>query len=49
MKKMDLAYIMMGMGAVLAYQRYKKPVKKQMDKIACKMMKKADNMLEDMM
>ncbi|MBP3461384.1 MAG: hypothetical protein J6K21_03135 [Bacilli bacterium] len=49
MKKMDVAYMLMGAGAVLAYQKYKKPVKKQMDKIANKAMKKADNMLEDMM
>lgn len=49
MKKMDVAYMLMGAGAVLAYQRYKRPIKRQMDKIACKVMKKTDNMLEDMM
>lgn len=49
MKKMDIAYMMMGAGAVLAYQKYKKPVKKEINKIRNKMMKKADNMLEDMM
>lgn len=49
MKKMDVAYMMMGAGAVLAYQKYKKPVKKAMNKMTDKMVKKADNMLEDMM
>ena len=49
MKKMDVAYMMMGAGAVLAYQKYKKPVKKQIDKLTNKVVKKADNMLEDMM
>ena len=49
MKKMNVAYMMMGAGAVLAYQKYKKPVKKQIDKLTNKVVKKADNMLEDMM
>lgn len=49
MKKMDIAYMMMGAGAVLAYQKYKEPMKKQVNKIRNKMMKKADNMLENMM
>lgn len=49
MKKMDVAYMLMGAGAVLAYQKYKKPIKKKIDKIADKAMKKVDNKLEDMM
>ena len=49
MKKMNVAYMMMGAGAVLAYQKYKKPMIKTMDKVASKMMKKEKNMLEDMM
>lgn len=49
MKKMDIAYMMMGAGAVLAYQKYKKPIKKKIEKAADKMKKKADDMLEDMM
>ena len=38
-----------GVGAVLAYQKYKKPVKKEMEKVASKAIKKANNKLEDMM
>lgn len=49
MKKKNLAYMMLGGCAVLAYQKYKKPMIKTMDKVASKMMKKEKNMLEDMM
>ncbi len=49
MKKMDIAYMMMGAGAVLAYQKYKKPMMKKMCEMKDKMMKKTDNMLENMM
>lgn len=49
MKKMDIAYMMMGAGAVLAYQKYKKPIMKKMNEMKNKMIKKTDNMLENMM
>ena len=49
MKKMDVAYMLMGAGAVLAYQKYRKPMMKKMEKMTDKIMKKTDNMLEDMM
>jgi hypothetical protein len=49
MKKMDILYMMMGAGAVLAYQKYKKPMMKKMNEMKEKMMKKTDNMLENMM
>ncbi len=41
----DMAMMALGAGAVLAYQKYQEPVKKEMDK----MMKKAPKTLEDMM
>lgn len=41
--------MMMGAGAVLAYQKYKKPVMKKMCEMKNKVMNKADNMLENMM
>ncbi len=49
MKKMDIAYMMMGAGAVLAYQKYKKPMMNKMNEMKDKMLKKTDNMLENMM
>ena len=49
MKKMNVAYMMIGAGAVLAYQKYKKPIMKKMNEVKNKMMKKTDNMLENMM
>ncbi len=49
MKKMDIAYMMMGAGAVLAYQKYKKPMSKEINKVKNKIIKKEKNMLEDMM
>ena len=45
----SMALVAMGAGAVLAYQKYSKPVKNEMDKIANKAIKKANNKLEDMM
>ena len=39
----------LGAGAVLAYQKYNKPVMKKMEKTADKMIRKADKKLEDMM
>ena len=49
MKKMDIAYMMMGAGAVLAYQKYKKPMMKKVKEMKNKVMNKTDNMLENMM
>ena len=49
MKKMDIAYMMMGAGAVLAYQKYKKPMMKKMNQMKDKIMNKTDDMLENMM
>ncbi|MDD4283028.1 MAG: hypothetical protein PHX03_04480 [Bacilli bacterium] len=44
----NLALMSMGAAAVLAYQKYNKPVKKQFEKVVDKTMKKAENKLEDM-
>ena len=44
-----LALMGMGAGAVLAYQKYNKPVMDKMEKIVDKTMKKANEKLEDMM
>ena len=49
MKKMDIAYMMMGGCAVLAYQKYKKPMMKKMCEMKNKVMNKTENMLENMM
>ena len=49
MKKMDIAYMMIGGCAVLAYQKYKKPVMKKMNEMKNKVINKTDNMLENMM
>ena len=49
MKKMNIAYMVMGGCAVLAYQKYKKPIMNKMNEMKNKMMKKTDNMLENMM
>lgn len=46
---MDLAYMMMGGCAVLAYQKYKKPIMKKMCEMKNKVVNKTDNMLENMM
>jgi len=40
---------LMGAGMVLAYQKYKKPVMKKMEKVADKAIHKANDKLEDMM
>ena len=45
----SLALMGMGAGAVLAYQKYNKPVMDKMEKIVDKKMKKANEKLEDMM
>ena len=45
----DMAFMLMGAGAVLAYQKYNKPVMKKMEKVADDAMKKANKKLEDMM
>lgn len=45
----DIAFMAMGAGAVLAYQKYNKPVMKKMEKVADDAMKKANKKLEDMM
>ena len=45
----DLALMGLGAGAVLAYQKYNKPLMKKMDKMMKKTKKKANNTLEDMM
>lgn len=41
--------MMMGAGAVLAYQKYNKPMMKKMEKVADKAARKVNNKLEDMM
>lgn len=45
----DMLMMTMGAGAVLAYQKYRKPVMKKMECVANKAYKKADKALEDMM
>ena len=45
----SLALMGMGAGAVLAYQKYNKPVMDKMEKIVDKTMKKANEKLENMM
>lgn len=49
MKMRNIAFMGLGAGAVLAYQKYNKPMMKKMEETADKMMKKANNKLEDMM
>ncbi len=44
-----MALMGMGAGAVLAYQKYKKPVTKQVEKVMDATMKKANKKLENMM
>lgn len=44
-----MALMGMGAGAVLAYQKYKKPVTKQVEKVVDSTMKKANKKLENMM
>ena len=45
----SLALMSLGAGAVLAYQKYSKPIMKKMDKMVEKKFKMMDNALEDMM
>lgn len=45
----DMALMMIGGCAVLAYQKYKEPVKKVVDKAMKKEIRKVDKTLEDMM
>lgn len=45
----NVALMALGAGAVLAYQKYSKPVMKKVEKTANKALKKADNKLENMM
>ena len=45
----DLALMGLGAGAVLAYQKYSKPVMKKMNKLMDSKMKQLDNALENMM
>lgn len=49
--KIGKSMILMGLGAgaVLAYQKYNKPVMEKMEKMVDKTMKKANEKLEDMM
>lgn len=49
MKMKNIALMGLGAGAVLAYQKYNKPMMKKMEKAADKVVKKANNKLEDMM
>ncbi len=44
----DMVMMSLGAGAILAYQKYKKPVMKKLDKVVDKTMHKANNMLENM-
>ena len=44
-----MALIGLGAGAVLAYQKYNKPMMKKMEKIVDNTMKKANDKLENMM
>ncbi len=45
----NVALMAVGAGAVLAYQKYSKPMMKAVDKTAKKALKKANDKLEDMM
>ena len=44
----NMALMGIGAGAVLAYQKYNKPVMRKMEKMADKMINKANDKLEDM-
>ncbi len=44
----NLALISLGAGAVMAYQKYNKPIKKQMEKLVDQTMKLTENKLENM-
>ena len=45
----SMLFLGIGVGATLMYQKYSKPVMKEMEKIANKAMKKIDKELEEMM
>jgi hypothetical protein len=45
----SLMLMALGAGAVLAYQKYNKPIRRQMEKVVDQTMKKAENKLENMM
>lgn len=44
-----MTFMAMGAGAVLAYQKYSKPMMKKMDKMVSNLEKKANEKLENMM
>ncbi|MDD3392445.1 MAG: hypothetical protein PHE54_02790 [Bacilli bacterium] len=45
----NMALMAIGAGAVLAYQKYNEPVKRKMDKMVNKNVKKTNDKLENMM
>ncbi len=45
----SLALMSLGAGAVLAYQKYNKPIRKQMEKVVNQTKNKTENKLENMM
>lgn len=45
----NVALIAMGAGAVLAYQKYNKPMKRKVEKVVDSAVKKTNNKLENMM
>ena len=45
----SMVYMGIGVGATLMYQKYSKPMMKEMEKIANKTMKKMNKELEEMM
>ncbi len=45
----NLALMSIGAGAVLAYQKYNKPIRKKMEKVIDQAMNKSENKLENMM
>ncbi|HHU54239.1 MAG TPA: hypothetical protein GXZ63_00210 [Mollicutes bacterium] len=45
----NLALMALGAGAVLAYQKYNKPIRNQVEKVIDKTMKKSENQLGNMM
>lgn len=45
----NMMWTALGAGAVLAYQKYEKPMMKEMDKMVSKALKSTNHKLEDMM
>jgi hypothetical protein len=45
----NIALMALGAGAVLAYQRYNKPVMRKVEKVVDRTMKKTNDALENMM